>query len=165
MNEVLFDANELFGVEEKKSVYTVVNNVRNLQAQAGEKLLRIGEELAYAKENGFFDEALGSLDLSNRDGHRFLQCYKRFGRNASHSCLPDSKLYELVQFPEDIPSERLVEYGEMMNRQQLRELKAQLKGTKPKRAIDDIERARKVLDKLTDEEIKQLLNEYRGKLK
>jgi hypothetical protein len=128
MNDIeLLDPNEIFG---RKSLNDVVMNVKNLQAQVGEKFIKIGAELSYAKDNGFFNEAIEKLDMEKSFAYKFVKAYKRFG--AMHYSLPDTKLTELVTFPEDIPAERLIEMGETMTRKQLREKKAFLKGASPK---------------------------------
>jgi hypothetical protein len=131
MNEIeSLDPNEIFG---RKSLNDVVMNVKNLQAQAGEKFIKIGAELFYAKDNGFLNEAIEKLDMEKSFAYKFIKAYKRFG--ALHHSLPDTKLTELVTFPEEIPAERLIEMGETMTRQELREKKSFLKGAstnKPK---------------------------------
>jgi hypothetical protein len=162
MNEIeILDSNELFG---KKSLNDVVMDVKNLQAQTGEKLIRIGKELAYAKDNGFFQEAIEKLDKSRTYANKFIKAYERFGSQMRLVSLPDSKITELVSFPEDIPTERLIEMGQTMTRQQLRGQKAFLKGNTPKKELSDLQKAERALNgwqnKLSEEEFLGLLRKY-----
>jgi hypothetical protein len=145
-----------------------ITEFKRYQGRNRDNMLKQCELMHQAKDTGYIVEALEEIGVTKRTAYKMAKVHERFPMANQYSDkVSMSALFELTQYPIDIPSHRLLEKAEVRT---VRELREQNPNHVPKVSNTDylkgiITANRKALDNIPKERLIELYQEMIQELK